>query len=517
MQARLFRLLLLALAVAAVAIPANAGPHAARQITPAALADKIRGGWAGQMFGVAYGAPAEFRALGMTYDLPLRWEPGMVDDALTQDDLYVEMTFAEVLDRVGLEATGADFGAAFARSQYNLWHANAAARRLLRLGIKPPLSGNPRYNLHANDIDFQIESDFIGLMAPGLPRLANRIADRVGHVMNYGDGVYGGMFFAGMYAAAFFESDPRRVVEQGLASIPRDSGYARVIRDVLDWSTRNPGDWRATWQLLHDKWDRDDIDADGSLRPFNIDARLNGAFVVLGLLYGGGDFDRTIEIATRSGQDADCNPSSAAGILGVITGYDAIPDRWKSGIAPLAGRKFDYTSYSFDTIVASTLVRARKAIVAAGGRISDDMITVPYQAPRAARLEQFSPGVAAAEYAVAAADWDWQGTWNASKDDRVASNSGAGATLRFNGTGLLLAGPMSTEGGQADVYIDGRKAGPLLDAYAPERTWDNALWGIFALRDGPHELRFVLRGAGNPASHGTRVSITRAIAFRPPG
>ena len=107
---------------------------------------------------------------------------------------------------------------------------------MLNQGIKAPLSGHPKYNFHANDIDFQIEADFIGLMCPGLPRESNKYCDRVGRVMNYGDGLYGGMFVCGMYSAAFFESDPRKVVEAGLACIPReervcpaDSGPARVV------------------------------------------------------------------------------------------------------------------------------------------------------------------------------------------------------------------------------------------------------------------------------------------------
>ena len=131
------------------------------------------------------------------------------------------MTFAEVMDRVGLDATSRQYGEAFRDSKYSLWHANASARKWLNRGIEAPLSGHPKYNLHANDIDFQIESDFIGLMTPGLPREANWFCDRVGRVMNHGDGLYGGMFVTGMYAAAFFENDVRRIVEAGLASMPR--------------------------------------------------------------------------------------------------------------------------------------------------------------------------------------------------------------------------------------------------------------------------------------------------------
>ena len=286
------------------------------------------------MIGVSYGAPTEFRSNGAINEGALTWSPERVSNALGQDDLYVGMTMAETMDRLGFDATVEQYGEAFKASEYDLWHANAGARRLLNLGIKAPMSGHPQYNIHANDIDFQIEADFIGLMSPGLPRESNMFCLRVGRVMNYGDGLYGGMFISGMYTAAFFETDVRRVVEHGLACLPPESGYARIIRDVLDWSAQDPGDWKRAWQRIAEKWDRDDSCPDGALRPFNIDARINGAYVALGLLYGRGDFARTLEIATRAGQDSDCNPSTAGGILGVMLGYSGIPDAWKSGIPP---------------------------------------------------------------------------------------------------------------------------------------------------------------------------------------
>jgi hypothetical protein len=104
------------------------------------------------------------------------------------------MTMAETMDRLGLDATVEQYGQAFKSSQYDLWHANAGARRLLNQDIQAPWSGDPKHNIHANDIDFQIEADFIGLMAPGLPREANKYCERVGRVMNYGDGLYGGEY-----------------------------------------------------------------------------------------------------------------------------------------------------------------------------------------------------------------------------------------------------------------------------------------------------------------------------------
>jgi len=515
-------LLVLIAGAALQVVGARSSGVQARSLTRQSLEDKVRGGWAGQMIGVSFGAPTEFKSNGKIIEGEIKWKPEMVSNSIVQDDLYVEMTFTDVMDRIGLNATTEQYGEAFRDSRYSLWHANAGARRLLDQGIKAPWSGHPKYNSHANDIDFQIESDFIGMMTPGLPQEANKYADRVGHVMNYGDGVYGGMFFAGMYATAFFERDPRRVVEAGLASIPPQSGYAKVIRDVLEWSKQHPDDWKKTWQLIQDKWDRDDLCPDGALQAFNIDARLNGAYVALGLLYGAGDFTRTIDVATRAGQDSDCNPSSAAGVLGVMLGYNAIPDEWKSGIAAIADKKFDYTNYSFNTITGSTVQRALKVIAMAGGRITDTEVTIPHQEPKAPQLEQWNPGIPDKLVRFDDAAWRWTGAWvdaTSSRDAKIvtgkaASSAGAEVSLTFSGVAVALLGPLSQEGGRADVYLDGKKAGQV-DAFIPERTTDNALWHVYGLTPGNHTVRIVLRDDADARSKGTKIEIRRAITYRP--
>jgi ADP-ribosylglycohydrolase len=497
------------------------GPKGARSLTPQQFEDRVRGGWAGQMIGVSFGAPTEFHSNAKILEGPLpEWQPDHVSNAIDQDDLYVEMTFAEVMDRIGLEATTAQYGEAFRTSKYNLWHANAAARRLLNAGIEAPRSGQPEYNPHANDIDFQIESDFIGLMSPGLPRAARDYSLKVGRVMNSGDGLYGGLFITGMYAAAFFESDPRRVVEAGLAMLPPKSGYAAIIRDVLVWHDAHPDDWRASWQLIEDKWDKDDACPDGSLEPFNIDARLNGAYVALGLLYGAGDFSRTLEVATRSGQDSDCNPSSAGGILGVMMGYAKIPDEWKAGIPALAGKKFSYTDYSFDDIVASTMRRAEEVVRRAGGTVSDTAIVIPRQSALPPRLEQWDMGVPDRILPPDAEAWKWGQGWEKLGPGRDgqprpgfgADAKGVEATLTFTGTAATILGALSQQGGRAEVFLDGKAARPI-DAWIPERTHDDELWHVYGLKPGTHTVKIVTTGASDPRSTGTRVEVWRAIVY----
>jgi len=509
------------LTIAVIATFGVAQRREPRRISRSALEDKIRGGWAGQMIGVSYGAPTEFRSNGKIYEAELKWAPEMISNSVRQDDLYVEMTFAEVLDRIGLDATSEQFGEMFKNSKYSLWHANAAGRRLLNHGIKAPMSGHPRYNVHANDIDFQIESDFIGLMTPGLPQEANKICDRAGRVMNYGDGLYGGMFFGGMYSAAFFEADVRKVVEAGLACIPAQSQYGQLIRDLLGWHAQDPQDWRKAWQLLEDKWDREDPCPDGSFGPFNIDAKINGAYVALGLLYGKGDFAKTLEISTRAGQDSDCNPSSAAGVLGVMLGYEKIPDVWKSGIPKIADTKFDYTNYSFNEIVKSTMDRAVKVIRRAGGKVEGDELIVPYQAAKPPKLEQWDMGIPDKRIMADDRAWSWKGSWTEDKGrssrseavGKKAAAAGAEAELRFEGSAITIVGPTSQAGGKADVYLDGKKAGEI-NAWIPERTSDNALWHTYGLKPGAHTLRIVVRPDADPRSKGTALSLMAALTYR---
>ncbi len=506
------RLALLLLLIPAVAAPAPP----VRELSRQALRDKIAGGWAGQMIGVSFGAPTEFKARGVTIEGELpKWTPERVANSLRQDDLYVDMTFAKVLDDKGLDATTEDFGAMFRDSEYALWHANLAARRNLRRGIPAAMAGHPRYNAHANDIDFQIEADFIGLMAPGLPQWSNDLALRAGRIMNYGDGIYGGMFVSCMYSAAFFESNPRKLVEAGLACIPAQSPYGQLVRDVLSWSRRNPGDWRKTWSLIQDKWDRRDPCPAGALTPFNIDAKLNGAYIALGLLYGDGDFGKTIEISTRAGQDSDCNPASAAGILGVMLGYEGIPDEWKSGIPAIAEKKFDYTDYSFNSIVDSTEKRALALIARTGGRIEGDRVVVRTQRPTPAKLEVWDDyGSPVERIPVSDSRWTFKGDWTTERPFR-SSAAGAEASITFEGTGAIVVGTYLVTGGMLDVYLDGR-FDRTLDVFADEKgnRGGESVWHAFGLRNTKHTLRLVVRGEKYKNSSGADVALDSLIVFR---
>jgi len=497
--------------------PATKG-EAFKTIAVDRLHDKIAGGWAGKMIGVAYGTPTEFRARSATYEDTLKWKPSFVRNSIRQDDIYVQLSFMMTIDLYGIDAPAEKFAESFATAGYRLWHANVQARKNFFDGIMPPLSGNPEFNLHADDIDFQIEADYIGFMCPGMPQTAVRLADKIGHIMNYGDGVYGGMFVAALYTEAFFVNDIPTIIDNALESIPAESDYAKCIRDVIKLHAHYPDDWRAAWKELEGKWG--DVDICGALDPFNIDAKINGAYIVMGLLYGEGDFEKTMEVSIRCGQDSDCNPSNAAAVIGVINGYSGIPDFWKSGIEPIADSLFIFTGYTFNSAVENTLKYARQLILENGGTITGDEVTIRIQKPVAPQLEIAFPDVVP-DYAASVFDnsgWSWKGKWEAfdNKRARFSEERGAEMTFDFTGTGVVIKGCWRKDCGKADFYIDGtmHRTVDTCFQWANQEMNDAFLWHVLNLEPGQHTVKMVVTGEKNPQSEGSRIYLTGATVFK---
>ena len=250
------------------------------------------------------------------------------------------------------------------------------------------MSGFWKNNAHADDIDYQIEADFSGLMSPGMPNTASAINDKIGHIMNYGDGWYGGVFVGAMYSLAFTSNDINKIVENALITIPEKSTYYQCIADVIKWHKQYPDDWKRTWFEIQKKWSSEVGCPEGIFQAFNIDSKINSAYIVLGLLYGQGDIGKSMEIATRAGQDADCNPSSVGGILGAMHGYDKIPAYWKAGLKEAESINFKYTTMSLNKVYDIGLKHALQNIKANGGKVDGDKIIIAVQKPTSVKFEQ---------------------------------------------------------------------------------------------------------------------------------
>jgi hypothetical protein len=407
------------------------------------LKDKIKGGWAGQTIGVVYGAPVEFKYQGSIIDeyqvIPWHdhyvkywWDkkPGLFDD------IYTDLNFVNVFEKYGLNVSSDTIAAYWANTAYHLAHANQASRYNILRGIKPPLTGFWKNNPHADDLDFQIEADFIGLMAPGMVNQATEIADRVGHIMNSGDGWYGGVFVSALYSLAFVSDDVNFIVENSLKTIPEGTKFHDCIADVVKWHKQYPDDWKATWFELQKKWNKDVGCPKGVFLSFNIDAKINSAYVAIGLLYGKGNFTQSVDIATRCGQDADCNAATAGGVLGVMHGYSGIPEFWLKPLQEVEGLNFENTEMSLSKAYDLSYNHALGVIQLAGGSIEGENVVIPYEAPVPVAFEQ-----------------NFENTYPVSRD-KIDISFTDEFSFEFTGNGYILYGNMVKRSKVDPDYID---------------------------------------------------------------
>jgi hypothetical protein len=337
--------------------------------------NRMKAAWIGQMIGVGWSAPTEFRFIGeIIPDKEIPEFDGNDVNAFDQDDIYVEMTFLKTLEDYGIDCSIRQAGIDFANSEYMLWGANEMARENLRFGIAPPESSHPEYHKGGDWIDYQIEADFSGIICPGIPNEVIALGEKFGRLMNYGDGFYAGQFIGGMYAAAYFEKDVNKIVEAGLSCIPEQSQYAECIRDVMEWYKEEPVNWENTWQLIEDKY-RNNPDYQ-KYKEVNdhywvdMDAKLNAAYIVMGLLYGNGDPDKTILISMKCGRDSDCNPSNAAGVLFTSIGMEGLDKKYYEKLS--YDTKFAFTSYNFTELIEVCASLAEQFILKSGGKIEKE-------------------------------------------------------------------------------------------------------------------------------------------------
>ncbi len=197
----------------------------------------------------------------------------------------------------------------------------------LKKGIPAPRSGSVEVNglVMAEQIGGQIFIDSWGLLFPGRMEKAAEYAEKAASVSHDGNGLYGARFMAACISKAFEAASIQDIIEAGLQTIPGDSTYARVVHAVTEFHRKHPSDFHACFNYLEQHWGYDKYTGVCHIIP-------NAGVCVLALLYGEGDFSRTVEIASMCGWDTDCNAGNVGTILGVFHGLQGIPDHYRKPI-----------------------------------------------------------------------------------------------------------------------------------------------------------------------------------------
>lgn len=304
--------------------------------------ERIYAGWLAKIIGIRYGAPIE----GDTYS-EIKKKYGEFDgylvdyhDFAADDDSNGPLFFLRALEdgRHGFALTGQDVAEAllnYAPFEHGFFwwggygvSTEHTAYLNLRNGIPAPRSGSIEQNgsTAAEQIGGQSFIDTWGLVSPGNPDQAARFAKEAASVTHDGNGVYGGIFVACCISYAFEEQDIQKIIEKGLSYIPQDCEYAKAVRAVMDFHTAHPKDWRECFRYIYENFGYDKYPGVCHIIP-------NSSVMILGLLYGEGDFGKTLSITNMCGWDTDCNVGNVATIMGVRNGLDGIDyDKWRKPI-----------------------------------------------------------------------------------------------------------------------------------------------------------------------------------------
>lgn len=345
------------------------------------LYDRILGGWLGRAAGCLLGKPVEkysrevikeilqsngtwplsdyITAHGMPEELLEKypWNRHSGKESLkgniacmTEDD---DMNYA-MLNLHVLETCGENFSTENVAETWlslmpvlSTFTAERVAYLNLLAGCRPPQTATHR-NPYREWIGAQIRADVWGWTAPGEPQLAATRAWRDARLSHVRNGIYGEMFFAAALASAFHAERVAQIITQGLAQIPQHSRLAHAILFVLSLHEQEPK-WEHAVDRLYEKF--------GQYHWVHVIN--NTALVVAALLYGNGDYEKTICNIVMAGWDTDSNAATAGSILGVMHGAHKLPAKW---IAPLQNKirssMKGFDSSTFDDLARRTLKQA---------------------------------------------------------------------------------------------------------------------------------------------------------------
>jgi ADP-ribosylglycohydrolase len=296
--------------------------------------NKVLGCWMGKNIGGTLGFPMEwYRGINDAtfYTIELKGDP------MPNDDLDIQLLWLIALERHGVHLD------AFVLSDYWLsyltphWVEYGNSKTYMRAGLVPPHNSIPN-NPHKNSCGAFIRSEIWACITPGAPDRAVRYAYE-DSILDHGsgEGVYAEMFCAAIESAAFVESDRDKLIEIGLSYIPVDCGVAKAVRLTIECHANG-----MTWLECRDEILRrhrghywsffgiSDRDLELGLHDGEegYDAPANVAFIILGWLYGEGDFGKSLCITVNCGEDTDCTAATLGSILGIIGGFDSIPNEW---------------------------------------------------------------------------------------------------------------------------------------------------------------------------------------------
>ena len=282
--------------------------------------DKVRACWLGKNIGGTMGAPFE----GKREILDVKGYTTKPGTPLPNDDLDLQLAWLHCLEMRGPnEINAKTLGELWLNFIVPHWNEYGICKANMQRGLVPPLAGD--YNStwsHSNGA--WIRTEVWACTAPALPEVAAKYAiedAKVDH--GCGEGTHAAAFVAALQSAAFVLDDLYDCIDVAMATIPESSRVGQSIKLVID-CYRSGKSWVEARNAV--------LEANKDIGDGWFEAPSNVAYTVLGLVYGEGDFKKSMLTAINCGDDTDCTAATVGATLGILGGTAAIPADWREYI-----------------------------------------------------------------------------------------------------------------------------------------------------------------------------------------
>ncbi len=305
--------------------------------------NKVSGCWMGKNIGGTLGSPFEWRRQVNHVSF---YTENLGGEPLPNDDLDIQLLWLIALEEQGVDIDAHLLSEYWVMFLTPYWVEYGNAKVNLRMGLPPPLCGTFN-NPYKDSCGAFIRSEIWACIAPGNPRRAVQYAYQDA-IIDHGlsEGTYAELFTAGLESAAFVIRDIPTLINIGLSYIPGNCAVTGVVRLVQE-CYRSGLTWLEARNEVLEKFrssafrndpqyvSPEDLSKGFDKGKLGWDVPSNIGMLMIGLLYGEGDFEKTIVTAVNCGEDTDCTGATAGSIFGILNGLDGIPARW---VEPI-GRK----------------------------------------------------------------------------------------------------------------------------------------------------------------------------------
>ena len=217
-----------------------------------------------------------------------------------------------------------------------LWVSNQKAFDLMKAGVLPPETGNPKMNDKFEMIDAQLTTEIFGLFSPARPDIGVKVAHLPIQTTARKEAEDISKFYVRMHSLASLNTKKTMrqrlewMAQKARAFLPEGS-YPAKMYDYTQKLYRSGIPWEQTRDSIYYRYQVKEQDGyDFSSRNLHCNgcfaAGINFAASLVSLFYGEGDLKSTIKIGALVGWDSDNPTSTWGGLIGFMIGKEGIEE-----------------------------------------------------------------------------------------------------------------------------------------------------------------------------------------------